>query len=309
MKKTFYGILLVALATIAQAQSPKNDPKLEAQIQSVIRGFRGEVGVYVRNLKTNKVVRINADTLFPTASLVKIPIQCGLFDKMTKDKTLQYGGTLTYKDSLHYDEGVTGSLKDGTKITLSTVVMLMETISDNTASLWCQALAGGGKNINEWLEKNGFVHTRVNSRTLGREANRARYGWGQTTPQEMAELLAMIRQGRAVSADASDRMYRNLTRQYWDGEGLSQLAPEVKVAAKNGAVNRSRSEVVLVHAPHGDYVYCVITKNNQDESWKADNEGFVLLRKISKLLWNYYEPKRPWTPPVGFDKWYQEAEE
>jgi len=309
MKKVFCGILLVALAANAEAQSLKNDPKLEAQIQLAVQGFRGEVGVYVRHLKTNKGAKINADTLFPTASLVKIPIQCGLFDRMTKDHTRAYNATLTYKDSLHYDEGIVGSLKDGTKISLSTVVMLMETISDNTASLWCQALAGGGKNINEWLAKNGYLHTRVNSRTPGREANRARYGWGQTTPHEMAELLAMIRQGRAVSADASDRMYRNLTRQYWDGEGLSQLAPEVKVAAKNGAVNRSRSEVVLVHAPHGDYVYCVITKNNQDESWKPDNEGFVLLRKMAKLLWNYYEPKHPWTPPAGFDKWYQEAVE
>jgi beta-lactamase class A len=49
---------------------------------------------------------------------------------------------------------------------------------------------------------------------------------------------------------------------------LSQIPPTVQVASKQGAVNQSRSEVVLVNAPSGDYVFCVITKNQQDESWE-----------------------------------------
>jgi beta-lactamase class A len=305
-------MLLLTCYHLASAQpnvpNTKIDKKLTALLQQAIKGHEGNVGVYVRNLKTNKIVEINADTLFPTASMIKVPIQCGLFDKISKGE-LKYNAILTYKDSLHYDDGIVGSLKDGAKIPLSEVVMLMETVSDNTGSLWCQALAGGGKSINEWLDKNGFTATRVNSRTPGREANRTRYGWGQTSPREMAELIAMIRAGKAVSPDASDRMYRNLTRQYWDGEGLSQLPPEIKTACKNGAVNRSRSEAVLVHAPHGEYVYCVITKNNKDESWTSNNAGYVLLRKVAKALWTYYEPKYNWTPPLNFEKWYQEAVE
>ena len=62
----------------------------------------------------------------------------------------------------------------------------MITMSYNTASLWCQHLAGTGTAINQWLEKHGFIHTRVNSRTPGREFARSRYGWGQTSPREMA---------------------------------------------------------------------------------------------------------------------------
>ncbi len=313
MKKTFLSFFLFLFVFQGKTQpsavqNAKIDKKLTAGIQEALKGFRGDVGVYVRNLKTNQIVEINADTLFPTASMIKVPIQCGLFDKIARGE-LRYNAVLTYNDSLHYDDGIVGSLKNGAKIPLSEVVMLMETVSDNTGSLWCQALAGGGKSINEWLDKNGFSATRVNSRTPGREANRARYGWGQTSPREMAELIAMIRQGRAISPDASDRMYRNLTRQYWDGEGLSQLPPDIKTACKNGAVNRSRSEAILVHAPHGEYVYCVITKNNIDESWTSNNEGYTLLRTLGKLLWKYYEPKSKWLPPANFEKWYQEAVE
>ncbi|MBP9212178.1 MAG: serine hydrolase, partial [Bacteroidetes bacterium] len=166
--------------------------------------------------------------------------------------------------------------------------------SDNTGSLWCQSMAGTGTAINALMELNGFAVTRVNSRTPGREAMRSQYGWGVTTPREMAELVVRIREGKLISPWASERMYRNLARIYWDGEALSEIPPYVHAASKQGAVNRSRSEVVLVNAPSGDYVFCVITKNQQDESWVNGNEGYVLLRNVSRTLWQYFEPKSTW---------------
>jgi beta-lactamase class A len=81
------------------------------------------------------------------------------------------------------------------------------------------------------------------------------------------------------------------------------LPENIKYGSKNGAVNRSRSEVVLVHAPHGEYVYCIITKKQIDESWKRDNEGYELQRKVASLLWNYYEPKSKFKPINGYEKW------
>jgi beta-lactamase class A len=153
--------------------------------------------------------------------------------------------------------------------------------------------------VNAWLAANGFDSTRVNSRVPGREADRARMGWGQTTPREMANLLVAIREGRAVSPAASAEMYRHLTRSYWTGEALSQLPPWVQAASKQGAVDRSRSEVVLVNAPSGDYVFAVITRNQRDTTYAATNAGFELLRRVSALLWRHFEPGRPWTPEAG----------
>ncbi len=155
-------------------------------------------------------------------------------------------------------------------------------------------MAGTGTRINEIMAENGFKFTRVNSRTPGREEMRTQYGWGVTTPREMAELVVRIREGKMISPWASERMYRNLARIYWDGEALSEIPPYIHTASKQGAVNRSRSEVVLVNAPAGDYVFCVITKNQQDESWMHENEGYVLLRNVSRTLWQYFEPKNKW---------------
>jgi beta-lactamase class A len=180
----------------------------------------------------------------------------------------------------------------------------MITHSDNTAAVWCERLAGGGMTINRWLTEHGFKDTRVNARTPGREADREQYGWGQTTPREMAELLVLIRQGKAVSPEASERMYRILTQVFWDEYALAQIPPYVQAASKQGMVDDSRSEAVLVNAPHGDYVFYVATKDNKDQRWVPDNEAWVLARKVSALLWNYYEPHAGWQPAPGSEQFF-----
>jgi beta-lactamase class A len=234
--------------------------------------------------------------------MVKVPIMCGVFNEIEKGK-LAYNQELTYCDSLFYaGEDILGSFKDGEKIRLSKVQMLSITTSDNTASLWLQKLVGGD-NINKWLDANGFESTRVNSRIPARRPDWEVYGWGQTTPREMARLLTLIKEGKAVSPAASERMYRNLIRIYYDGEALSQIPPYVQVASKSGAVDEARSEVVLVNAPHGDYVFCIATKNQKDTSWTQANEGYKLIRNLSALLWNYYEPHSKWKPAVGVEKY------
>jgi beta-lactamase class A len=286
-----FKFLLAALLFAVSVKAQTTDKKLTAKIQQLIQGFNGEIGIYVKSLKTGKSVAINADTVFPTASMVKVPILVGIMEKL-RNKELTYHQELIYKDSLLY-EGVDilGSYKNNEKVELSKVLMLMLTTSDNTASLWLQSIAGTGTRINEVMESLGLMHTKVNSRTTGRESNRSVYGWGQTTPREMATLLEKIYRKEIFDDSSCVAMMRMLGRNYWDEEGLSQIPPIVEVFSKNGAVNASRSEVMLVNAPHHPYVVCMITKNNKDQSWDATNEAWVLTRKLSKLLWEYFEPK------------------
>lgn len=281
-------VLIMACFLGMQVTAQRTDHRLTKQIQELIQGFRGEIGIYVHDLEKNKVVAINADSVFPTASMVKIPILVGVMDQISKG-SLQYHQKLTYKDSLLYPgEDILGSFKSGEQIELSKVMMLMLTTSDNTASLWLQSLGGTGTNINSLMNSLGLQQTRVNSRTPGREANRNQYGWGQTTPAEMAKLMEMIVNKKVISAAASEQMLRLLGRNYWDEEALSQIPAGVFVASKNGAVNASRSEVLYVNGDDARYIFCICTKNNQDQSWGPNNEAWVLTKKLSALLWAYY---------------------
>jgi beta-lactamase class A len=293
MKYLLSAVLLIFFYKPCYTQ--KSDKKIQREIENLIKGYNGDIGIYVKNLKNGKTVAINADTVFPTASIVKTSILIGVMDKIMKNE-LYYDSAFTYKDSLLYEgEDILGSFKNNERILLKKIIMLMLTTSDNTASLWLQSLAGKGTRINEILDSLGFKYTRVNSRTPGRENNRNIYGWGQTTPAEMGKLFEMIYRSQVLSPSMCERMMRCLGRNYWDeNEAISQIPPNIEVFSKNGCVDASRSEVLLVNAPHNPYVFCIFTKNNKDTSWTHSNEAWTLARKISKFLWNYFEPKEKW---------------
>jgi beta-lactamase class A len=286
MKNLLAFIFVVALMP---AQAQKVNKKLQGALETLTTGFKGDVGIYVKDLHTGKTVSINADSIFPTASMVKVPILIGIMDKLNKGE-LKYHQELTYKDSLFYaGSDLLASLKHNEKVELSKVIMLMLTTSDNTASLWLQSLAGTGTRINQILDSIGYTATRVNSRTPGREAGRDKFGWGQTSPKEMATMFEALANRTLLDTSSSEKMLRLLGRNYWDEEALSQIPPDVFVASKNGAVNASRSEAMYVSGKNARYVFCICTKNNKDTSWESNNEGWELARKVSKLLWETYK--------------------
>ncbi|MFL5540908.1 MAG: serine hydrolase [Longimicrobiaceae bacterium] len=306
MPSTALRIALLSLLAAAplhaqtHASAPaRTDRALTARLEAIARGFHGRVGIYVRNLRTGATAELNADSVFPTASMIKVPILLTLYDQVERGR-LDLDARVPYPDTLHYryveSTDVAGYMAAGDTLPLRELAFLMLTVSDNVASLWIQALVGGGAEVNAWLAAHGFEQTRVNSRTPGREEARSKYGWGQTTPREIARALVMIRQGEAVSPRASEEMYRLLTNSYWKGIALSQLPPTVQAASKQGFVDRSRSEVLLVNAPSGDYVVSVITADQADTSYAADNEGHRLIRAVSRAVYEHFNPRDPWRP-------------
>lgn len=288
MKRIFFFI--TALFVLSRLSAQRQDKKLQHEIEEAIKGFNGSIGVYIKNLKNDKTVAINADTVFPTASTIKIPILIGVMDKMNRGE-LDYHQVLTYKDSLLYPGvDILGSFKNNDSIELGKVMMLMLTMSDNTASLWLQSLAGGGTRINQILDSLGFRTTRVNSRTPGREEARSVFGWGQTSPREMATLMERIAKGEIISSERSAQMLRLLGRNFWDENAISQIPSDVFVASKNGAVDESRSEVLFVNGDGVRYIFCVYTKDNKDQNWAETNEAWALTRKLSKMVWDHFHP-------------------
>ncbi|WP_339708125.1 serine hydrolase [Algoriphagus aquimarinus] len=211
-----------------------------------------------------------------------------------------------YRDSIKYGgSGIMQFFKDSTQTDLSTLIALMLSYSDNTTSLWNQALAGGGTEINELMDRLGYQNTRVNSRTVGRESIWEKYGWGQTTPREIADIFIKLNNRELISTAASEQMYRLLSNTFYTDYALSGIPAGVNSASKQGMVNASRSEVFLVNSPQGDYVCAIFTDNNEDKSWGYDNEAWVMTRKISNLIWNHFNPNQSYQQPEGFEKYLE----
>ncbi|WP_069131072.1 serine hydrolase [Rhodohalobacter halophilus] len=297
--------LCLFLLISCETETTRADLPTEA-IRTLAESFNGDVGIFVKDLETGKEFEFRADDVFPTASMIKIPIMVGVFDKIEKGE-LKYQMKLEYgpESEYEYSGDIISNLESGTEVTLSLLVHLMMSVSNNTGSLWNQYLAGTGTEINSLMEELGFEHTRVNSRTDGRSEAFQMYGWGQTTPREIATLVEKIYKGEIINKHASEQMFRVMSRNHWDGEALSQIDPVINVASKNGAVSASRSEVLLVNGPSGDYLFSVITKNQEDRSWDYDNEAWVMIRELSSILYRHFEPHSEWEPNADLRKYHE----
>ena len=135
--------------------------KLETDILGLIQGFNGDVGVYVRHLSSNTAVGVNENKIFPTASMVKVPILVKIFDKIEAGALTMDSVVIFNKALINYPwkgDDALARFKDGEDITISKLLTHMITFSDNHASLWLQDMAGSGTAVNTWLEKM-LLHT------------------------------------------------------------------------------------------------------------------------------------------------------
>lgn len=295
----------IPFSTAQQTAMPKIDTSLQKKLEQIQAGFKGKAGIYVYHIQKNSFASVSGDSLFPTASMIKVPIMLTIFDKMEKGE-LTYTEELPYNGEHNYvyEADFINRLEKGTKVSIAKLLAIMIGFSDNTASLWLQYLAGSGTGINTWLSDNGYKNTRVNSRTPGREKEYAEFGWGTTSPKEMTEIVLSISSGKAISSDASAKMYRLMSRSFWDGEALSQIPPYVQVASKQGAVSQSKSEVVVVNGKNGTYVFCAMTDKQEVVGYEFNDPGFVFLCDVSKLLYNYFEPQDQWKSTKNPEKYY-----
>lgn len=291
------AVLFVSPTVAAQPSPSRPDEVLTAKLRALSEGFEGDFGFYVRRLSDGREATWRADETFPTASLVKVPLLLKLCADVGRGR-FRWTDAMAYDPArISYDPGddLLAKFKPGESLPLERLAVLMVSFSDNHASLWIQDLVGGGAAVNEWLAATGLEHTRVNSRVPGREEAKKQWGWGQTTPREMAEIFVRLHQGgghKWLAAADNERALRLLTRSHDATEALAMLPPGVQAASKQGAVDRSRSEAMLVFAPHGPYVFCLITKNQRDERYTPDNVGWELLRRASKVVWEHFESEQ-----------------
>ncbi|MDH5589562.1 MAG: class A beta-lactamase-related serine hydrolase [Gemmatimonadota bacterium] len=244
---------------------------------------------------------IMGDEEFPSASLVKLGVMVDAFARV-REGSLSLNDPLTL---LALDQtggsGVLQFLSTPRELTIWDAVFLMVTLSDNTATnLLLEKLRP--RQVTERMRSLGLEHTRIflpvnanAGESFDPEASRA-FGLGVTTPVEIAALLTMLYRGELVDAEASEKMLGIMTRQFYR-EGIPrELPPEVAVAHKTGSLDRARNDCGVVYGPSRDFVICVMTKENEDQTWTYDNEAERLIAAISREV---YEALNPETGRVG----------
>lgn len=299
MLTTLYACM--AVATSAPGVPGFDLSPIERIIKAEAPKFRGRLGVFLKILSTGQTLGYRENERFPSASTIKTGVMVEAVCRVDEG-TLKWTDKKAVLPTGQREASMWSySFKDGTTLDVDGWVNLMVGVSDNTATMVLRDLLGT-MNINRRLANLGLTNTMIlgNAPPEERVVRRLRtqFGMGVTTPREMNRLLELIHLRKAASPAGCDRMLRILGRQYWDDCIGASVPPDIQVASKSGAINRSRSDTAIVYGPH-PYILCLYTDSQKDQRWTSENEGEVLLAKIANRVWNHLNPQRPYKMPPG----------
>lgn len=253
------GCYLFACA-LAAAQPPVAElleRKTLAEIRAVAGRLDGVLGVAAIDLTTGRTLTLDADTVFPQASSIKIPILVTVFRAARAGAfRLADTVTLTEKDAVGGSGRYAKRLQSG-PLTLSVrdLAAAMIDWSDNTAANRLIAMLGRER-VNRTMDELGFPKTRL-MRAMMDSAAAARDEENVSTPMEMARLMESIWSNRAADAESCREMLEIL--KLTDKEMKGAVPDGVEVAAKAGVLDGVRCETGIVFLERRPFALAIMT--------------------------------------------------
>jgi beta-lactamase class A len=264
----------------------------------LIRAHKGKAAMAVKHLVCGESFVYHANEVMPTASLIKFPVMIEAYRQaaakqidldavvvLRKRDKVPGSGVLTY----HFTEGSTFKLRDA--------VHLMIVFSDNTATNLVLDAIGIGATA-ATMNKLGYTNTKIHAKVFRRDTSvfpdrSKQFGLGSTTANEMIRLCQALHRKELVSPVACDEMTEHL-RACEDKDKFPRLLPSgVKIAFKTGSLEDTRTAAGIIEWPHGPVALCVLSCENEDKRWVADNAGNLLCAQIAREVYDHFEQTRP----------------
>ncbi len=280
------GVLLLPAPGAGQQARPNPlaaalAEKLQQKLERMAADFDGVLGVAVKDLPSGQTFLVNADTVFPQASSIKIPILIELYRQAQQGRTRLSERIELRQGQMTGGSGVLQRFGDGTSmLALRDLAMLMIVLSDNTATnLLIDRL--GMDRVNALLRDNRMEATRLQRRMMDAEAGRASRE-NLSTPREMTELLERLYRGQLLDAEHTAQVMELLS--YPKPSPLrTGLPAQIPLANKPGGIPGVRCDSGLVLLEQRPYAISVMT------TYAADDEAAErTIAEISRLVFSHF---------------------
>ncbi|MFA6030021.1 MAG: serine hydrolase [Elusimicrobiota bacterium] len=273
---------------VRQVQTSSEDPfrqrfdEMGAQLEKEARRYPGRMAIYVKDLKRGWEWSTHADDLFPSASLIKLPIMIGVFEKISRGE-LALSQELTLKRRLRV--GGSGSLKwwrDGSKLTVRQLIDHLIVESDNTAMRILIDEVGMGY-LQRQFQQMGLVYTEIYPEGLSLQSGNVKYE-NFTTAREMSMLMEKIYRKEIVDPFSDELMLEILKHKRARSRLAKSLPVGWEIAHKTGLLRRACHDVSIVFSPDGDYVLTVLTGQNASYPYAKE-----YIARIGKITYTHYK--------------------
>ncbi len=278
-----YSYALKAREGRSRLEKRKRDwGKLNVSLNKEIGKFNGKPGVVIIDLTTGWEFAYNKESLFPSASLVKVPIMAATLVACAQNRLdLKQTVVLRKTDKI----GGSGSLKGlpaGSVFTLGRLVGLMICDSDNTATNIVTNLAGIDY-LNRAFKSFGLKDTFLLRRVADYKA-RSRGIENYTTARDMALLFEKIYSRKLASGRISDQCISILKLAHSNDRIVRYLPSHVAVAHKTGLEHNVCHDAGIVFTGKGDFIVIALTRHRNANSLASKK----FIAKISLLVYRYF---------------------
>jgi len=307
------AVILAVTAVIAAAAFAQEPAKvsrinrLKTQIERVLRGRGGHVGVAVKHIESGESLAVNGDMMFPLASAFKVPVLVELLYQVQEGRFSLDDEISVEKSDQHLGSGMISNLAaPGLKLSVLNMAHFMMMISDNSAT---DILLGkvGPANVNARLKSLGIEGMSVN-RTCQKlitdflalrsptrtpeEIKAAIVKFGENpedsaTPLAMNTLLEKITKKEILTPDYCDLVLA-IMRKCETGEKRikGELPRGTNVAHKTGTIAGTVNDCGILFLPDGAgrVVLTVFSKDFTDDT--ADVEAIIA--KIARFVYDYF---------------------
>ena len=281
---------------------------IEAKLGAISDGLDGgTLGVAATFLPTRESVSVNADHVFPTASVIKIAIVAELYAQAAEGRlSPETPVTVTDQDAVP-GSGVLALLSPGLTLPLADLALLAIAVSDNTASNLCLAAVGGPDAVNRrmhgaWGMPNTTIHRPIRFALGPDDPPHTATG----TPRDMLTLLMRLGSGALHAQKVVSDTVRGLLTTTEDNTMLPRYLevnpyardlgvprPPFVVRHKTGAVTGVRNDAGLIEGHSADgtpgtLAICVYTKGVRDGRWTPANAGVEAVARVGKLACDHF---------------------
>jgi beta-lactamase class A len=298
------SITLLSLVLLGQPLAAAEPDAVTTRIHARLASFKGVMGVAAKELSTGEEVMIDADTHFPTASVIKVAVMLEVFHQIAEGKLSRDREVALPEAAKVGGSGVLQRLHPGLRPTVMDLVELMITLSDNTATNLLVELVGTQR-VDDCLAAYGLKDTLLFRPTFRdghadvRPELEKEFGLGMSTPRDMVRLMEKIARGEAVSPEASAEMAKILGAQLYEemiprnlpaGVSVSHKTgmDEEKSAGRDGVLRQVRADVGIVEGPRTRFAIAIFARQIEDQRWSVDNAAYVSGGEIARLLYDHF---------------------
>lgn len=232
--------------------------------------------VFVWDYESGNYADVNANEIFATASIIKLPVLAELF------RSIEKGEINIYEEmplTEYFRTEGSGSLQfkaANSNYTIDTLARIMITESDNSATNMLIAKLGSMTDVNRAIRNWGLKHTGV--RTWLPDLQ----GTNHTTARDMATILYNIDNPDFLSVSSRERIFDYMGHVHNNRLIQAGLPAGTVFLHKTGDIGKMLGDAGIVYAPNGKKYIVVILANRPHNS--PLGKDFIV--KASEIIYN-----------------------